>query len=363
MKVLQISHSYNAPFLCVSKHYNDMLAQHGEVTTLYLSGTEDESVRQQTSGNNVIFWQLDARRLKGAKIGLIWKLYKLIREEQFDLVVCHRYKAIYMAATCQLLGLKFRQIGVIHGFGDFKRAARRAFLSLFKNRLTLLGVSNAVRDDIRQSMPSFPPNNIHTLYNAIDVTAVESKQLDKDVAREKLGLATNNFIIGNVGRLHPDKDQTTLIRAFARFNKNVPSSQLAIIGSGGLEQPLKTLTQSLGLEQQVLFLGQLSDAVNYYKAFDLFALSSDKEPFGLVLLEAMVAKVPVVASDCGGAAEVVAGVGALFPFADELALSEQFATAYSTTNVMLTEQAYCKLQQHYTIAVTSQVMKDLLLIK
>jgi len=363
MKILQISHSYNAPFLCVSEHYNQMLAQHGEVTTLYLSGTDDESVRQQTSCKNVVFWELDALRLKGAKIGLIWKLYKLIRDEQFDLVVCHRYKAIYMAAICQLLGLRFRQIGVIHGFGDFKHAARRALLSLLKNRLMLLGVSNAVRDDIRQSMPSFPADNVYTLYNAIDIAAVEAKQLDKDIVREKLGLATNNFIIGNVGRLHPDKDQATLIRAFGIFNKNVPNSQLVIIGSGRLEQPLKMLTQSLGLEQKVLFLGQLSDAVNYYKAFDLFALSSDKEPFGLVLLEAMVAKVPVVASDCGGAAEVIAGVGGLFPFADEQALSVQFAAAYSTTNGMLTEQAYRKLHQHYTIAVTSQVMTDILLVK
>jgi len=361
MKILQISHGYNAPFLGVSNHYAHMLALKGEVTTLYLSGDENETVRQQTDGEKVLFWQLDAKRLKGAKIGLIYKLYKFIRDEQFDLVLCHRYKAIYMAAICQLLGLRFKQIGVIHGFGDFKRSARRRFLSMLKQRLLLLGVSNSVRDDIRQSMPLFPADKIQTLYNAIDVAEVESKQLGKKQSRAVLGLDENTFIIGNVGRLHPDKDQATLIKAFAEFNKKVPASQLAILGSGRLEKTLKTLACELGVEQDVLFLGQVSDAVNYYKAFDLFALSSDKEPFGLVLLEAMVAKVPVVASNCGGASEVVRDAGYLFEFADVTGLSKVMFDAYSDDNSALIERAYSKLQQQYSIAATSKVMTERLL--
>jgi len=361
MKILQISHGYNAPFLGVSNHYARMLASKGEVTTLYLSGDEDEAVRQQTEGGKVLFWQQDAKRLKGAKIGLISKLYKLIRDEQFDLVICHRYKAIYMSAICQLLGLKFKQIGVIHGFGDFKRIARRVFLSMFKQRLLLLGVSNSVRDDIRHSMPSFPADKVQTLYNAVDVAEVESKQLDKKSARAFLGLADDRFIIANVGRLHPDKDQATLIKAFARFNKKVANSQLVIIGRGRLERTLKALACELAVQEQVIFLGQVADAVNYYKAFDLFALSSNKEPFGLVLLEAMVAKVPVVASDCGGASEVVADVGYLFDFADVPALSKAMFEAYSDDSRVLTESAYAKLNEQYSITATSQVMAERLL--
>ena len=360
MKILQISHGYNVPFLGVSNHYARMLTPKGEVTTLYLSGDEDESVRLQTEGGRVLFWQLNAKGLKGAKLGLIYKLYQFIRDEQFDLVLCHRYKAIYMAAICQLLGLKFRQLGVIHGFGDFKRAARRAFLSLLKKRLLLLGVSNAVRDDIRQSMPSFPADKVQTLYNAIDVAEVESKQLDKKQARVFLGLDDKKFIIGNVGRLHPDKDQATLIRAFSEFHKQQASSQLVILGSGRLEQQLKDLARKLGVEQQIVFLGQVQDAVNYYKAFDLFALSSDREPFGLVLLEAMVAKVPVVASDCGGASEVVADTGYLFDFADVAALTGVMHKVCAENNEILVEQAYNKLKGSYSIVATTKVLTALL---
>ena len=66
----------------------------------------------------------------------------------------------------------------------------------------------------------------------------------------------------------------------------------------------------------------MPDARRYFKAFDAFALSSDHEPFGMVLLEAMVAGVPVLATACGGAIEVVEGVGILFPLADAERLAQ-----------------------------------------
>ena len=72
----------------------------------------------------------------------------------------------------------------------------------------------------------------------------------------------------------------------------------------------------LGIGREVLLLGQVPQASRYFKAFDAFALSSDHEPFGMVLLEAMVAGVPLIATSCGGAKEVVEGVGILFPLKD-----------------------------------------------
>ncbi|HHH9523898.1 TPA: glycosyltransferase [Pseudomonas aeruginosa] len=99
-------------------------------------------------------------------------------------------------------------------------------------------------------------------------------------------------------------------------------SLLAILGSGRLEEQLKDLACELGIGERVLFLGQVEEARRYFKAFDAFALSSDHEPFGMVLLEAMVAGVPLIATACGGAREVVEGVGILFPLGDETALAE-----------------------------------------
>ena len=75
------------------------------------------------------------------------------------------------------------------------------------------------------------------------------------------------------------------------------------------------------MTDSVRFLGQVADGRRYFKAFDTFALTSDHEPFGMVLLEAMAAGVPLIGSDCGGGREVVEGVGVLFPLGDIPALA------------------------------------------
>jgi len=358
MKTLQISHGYNAPFLGVSMHYANMFATQGGVTTVYLSGEKSDAVRKRTGGN-VLFWEQTPKGMKGLKIGLIWKLYRLIRDEKFDVVLCHRYKSIYLALICQLLGLNFKQVGVIHAFGDFQRSTRRWFLSFFKRKLLVLGVSNSVRDDIRHSMPAFPVDRIQTLYNAIQVDLVRSRQFGRKEARVKLGLNEAKLIVGNVGRLHPDKDQATLIRAFSKVHKEVPDSQLVIIGTGRLEKPLKNLVAKMDLVEHVLFLGEVNDAVNYYKAFDMFVLTSDKEPFGLVLLEAMAAKVPVIASNCGGAIEIVGGVGRLFEFGDDNALAKEMLSSDNMKTEEV-ELAYEKVRQRFSFEATRAVLVGLL---
>jgi glycosyltransferase involved in cell wall biosynthesis len=208
-------------------------------------------------------------------------------------------------------------IGVHHAYDDYKRATRKLFAGIFRKRLSLLGVSDAVRDDMRRSLPKWPQERIQTLYNRIDVSALQFSQVSAREARETLGLAADAWIVGNVGRLHPDKDQATLLHGFAAALQGLPSnSQLVILGQGRLEQDLKELARELGIGDRVLFLGQVPDARNYFRAFDVFALSSDHEPFGMVLLEAMAAGVPLLSSACGGAKEVVEGVGILFPLGD-----------------------------------------------
>ena len=210
-----------------------------------------------------------------------------------------------------------------HAFGDYQRKGRRLFANLFGKRLSLLGVSDAVRDDMRRCLPQWPAERIQTLYNRIDIDALQAALVPRADARQALGLDAQAWIVGNVGRLHPDKDQATLLRGFAQALPGLPAgARLAILGKGRLEAKLKALAAELGIAGQVDFLGQVPDARRYFQAFDVFALSSDHEPFGMVLLEAMVAGVPVLATACGGAREVVEGVGVLFPLGDAAQLAQ-----------------------------------------
>ena len=312
--VLQFCHGYDGPFLDCARQYASLFAGSGyRVTTVFLTGAADPEVAEGCASDEVLFMEFSSRDIRGLKLGAIRKLRNIAASRDFSFCIAHRFKPVYVA----LLATRLPVIGVHHAFGDYQRRSRKLFAHLFRKRLSLLGVSNAVRDDIRKSLPKWPKGRISTLYNRIDIDAVQDGQLPRHEARQALGLPDDAFIVGNVGRLHPDKDQATLIRGFAKALPALPEgSFLAVLGKGRLEQDLKELANELGIGDQVKFLGQVPEARRFFRGFDVFALSSDHEPFGMVLLEAMAAGVPLLATACGGAIEVVEGVGILFPLGD-----------------------------------------------
>ncbi|RBH57956.1 MULTISPECIES: glycosyltransferase [Pseudomonas] len=313
-RVLQFCHSYSSPFLDCARQYASLFSGTGyRVTTVFLTGAADADVAASCASDEVLFMEYSSKSVGGLKLGAIRDLRKIIAARNFSFCIAHRSKPIFIS----ILGSSLPIIGVHHAFGDYQRGSRRLFANLFRKRLSLLAVSDAVRDEIRQSLPGWPEERINTLYNRVDIDALQASQLPSAQARDALGLSREAWIVGNVGRLHPDKDQATLIRGFAIALPGLPrNSQLAILGNGRLEPELKALAQELGIAEQVLFLGNVPEARRYFKAFDVFALSSNYEPFGMVLLEAMAAGVPLLAADCGGAKEVVENVGILFPLAD-----------------------------------------------
>ena len=323
--VLQFCHGYDGPFLDCARQYAALfVGTPYKVCTVYLTGKPSAAVEQGSASDEVLFLDYSSRDVRGLKLKAIRDLKRIAASRDFKFCIAHRFKPIYVA----LLGSDLPVIGVHHAFGDYKRRTRQLFANFFRKRLALLGVSNAVRDDMRACLPNWASERIETLYNRIDLHAVQSAQVSREAAREHLCLPQDAWVVGNVGRLHPDKDQATLIRGFAEALPQLPEgSLLAIMGSGRLEASLKTLAHELGVDASVRFLGQVADGRNYFKAFDVFALTSDHEPFGMVLLEAMAADVQVLATDCGGAPEVVGDSSALFARGDHTALAARLRSA------------------------------------
>ena len=318
--VLQFCHGYDGPFLDCARQYASLFVGRGyRVTTVFLTGAADAQVAAGCESDEVLFMEFSSKDIRGLKLGAIRELRKITASRQFAFCIAHRFKPIYIA----LLGTSLPVIGVHHAFGDYQRRSRRVFAQLYRKRLSLLGVSDAVRDDMRRCLPGWALERIATLHNRVNTFALQKQLLPAAEARQALGLAPDAWIIGNVGRLHPDKDQATLLRGFAQAWAKLPQEALlVIIGSGRLEQNLKDLAVELGIAERVRFLGQVPQARLYFKAFDVFALSSDHEPFGMVLLEAMAANVPLLATACGGAPEIVEGVGILFPLGDAERLAQ-----------------------------------------
>ncbi|MCQ4301006.1 glycosyltransferase [Pseudomonas songnenensis] len=355
--VLQFCHGYDGPFLDCARQYAALFVEtQYKVCTVYLTGAPSDEVVRGSASDEVIFLNYSSREVRGLKLRAIRDIHRIAATRKFAFCIAHRFKPIYGA----LLGTALPVIGVHHAFGDYRRRSRQVFANFFRKRLALLGVSNAVRDDIRACLPDWPAERIETLYNRIDVETVQAEQVSREEAREALGLPRDAWVVGNVGRLHPDKDQATLIRGFALALPQLRgNSLLAIMGSGRLEAELKALVVELGISEVVCFLGQVPNGRRYFKAFDVFALTSDHEPFGMVLLEAMVAGVPVICSDSGGAREVVGSCAQLFRLGDAECLATYLSKSCKQHDLLEQYKDYTrrKLTQEFSYGKAQEIFQ------
>jgi len=160
-------------------------------------------------------------------------------------------------------------------------------------------------------------------------------QKDTSTNAAGLGLITNimtgqssNYKIGTIGRLVPQKDYPTLLNAFSNVLKSVPDIDLYIVGEGHLQKDLIKLSKSLGINDKVYWLGKTEYVKEFLSKIDLFILPSQYEGFGLVLLEAMVAKKPIIAANNSAIPEVLGkSYEGLFLTGDANALAQQITTS------------------------------------
>lgn len=174
-----------------------------------------------------------------------------------------------------------------------------------------------------------------TIYNAVDVTGIETAvaKADRAAVRRSLGVSTEP-LIGFVGRIAGQKGLPTLLAAMRDVVVAVPSARLVVVGGGPDLEEMRRSTTELGLGHRVSFLGRREpeEIPPLLAAMDVLAVPSVYEGFGLVAAEAMAAGLPVVASDIEGLAEVVEdGVtGRLVPATNSEALASRLIEVLSS---------------------------------
>ena len=204
-----------------------------------------------------------------------------------------RWKRLFYLAV--ELGLSLRTAAIIAVSPEEARAAVR--LGLGRSRVTLI------------------PNGVGPAALA-----------PREQARREIGAADDAVVIGFVGRLVSQKAPDVLLRAFAAAARAAPHARLAVVGSGPLEASLRALAAELGVAGKVAWLGE-RDAREVLAGFDLMALASRKEGLPYVILEAMAAGLPVVATASAGVEILVEpGVtGAVVPRDDAAAFGRALA--------------------------------------
>lgn len=142
---------------------------------------------------------------------------------------------------------------------------------------------------------TFKNKKFTIVYNAIDIDKFLFKQEIREEFRKEFNIE-DKFVIGNIGRLHEQKNQSFLIDVFYEIQKRKDNAILLIVGKGPLENELKEKVSNLGINDKVYFLGNRKDIERIYQGMDVFVLPSLFEGLGIVAIEAQVSGLPVIAS-------------------------------------------------------------------
>ncbi len=217
--------------------------------------------------------------------------------QQPDLVLTYNWGAIESAWAAVRAGL-----ALVHHEDGFlpdevqRRLRRRSWLRRWVLRHVPVIVPSSGLAKIATS--EWGVSHVHHLPNGVDL------QRFVPAPRQPV----TRMVVGTVGGLRPEKDHETLLRAVAL----VPQIELHLVGGGRQRLQLEALAAQLGVAERVVFCGPTDDTSSSYRGFDVFALSSRTEQMPLVLLEAMAAGLPIVATDVGDVRAVLPAAAAPF---------------------------------------------------
>lgn len=240
----------------------------------------------------------DPRRKSGVGVTVkrISALRKAFRSERPDAVIAFMHSA-FVPAAFAAAGTGIPVIGSEHIVpAHYER--RKFEFAFFLFSLPFLKKITVVSEKIRSSYPSFARGRMVAVPNPVK----------RPVAGlEGLRGLTRRPVILTVGRLDPQKDQETLLRAFSNLAPRLPDWDLRIIGEGELRPYLERLISELNLKGRVFLPGLSGDIDREYAAASLFVLPSRYEAFGLATAEAMTYGLPAIGfADCPGTNEIIA---------------------------------------------------------
>lgn len=253
-------------------------------------------------------WDLERR----GKFSLraVRSLRSIIRDHRPDVVFAvNLYASLYVATASLGMRARPKTVGLINT-SEFTsdRAWRASFYRPVIGRLdcTVYGSESQRRHWL--SLLRYPSERSMVLYNGVDARhfAPDSLDVRRDAERRRLGLPSDAFVAGAVGRFAPEKNQGVLIEAIASLRAQGMDARLLLVGDGRMRASLESRAAQLGVREYVIFAGKYADVRPALCAMDVFVLpSTHVETFSNAALEAMAMSRAVVLSNIGGAAEMV----------------------------------------------------------
>lgn len=298
--------------------------------------------------------------------GHSWKmfidLFRLFKRYKPDIVHSRNLAALEAQIPAWLAGVTYRVHGE-HG-RDYSDMDGTNWRYILQRRLIrpfvhqYIALSFELERYLREKI-GVPSEKVTRIINGVDIERFHRRE---GPCREGLpaGFARgSDFVVGTVGRLAPIKDQSTLLQAFLelvrRFPAHAANLRLVIVGDGLNRKMLEAKASESGIGEQIWFSGSREDVPHLLAAMDVFVLPSLAEGISNTIMEAMASGLPVIATDVGGNAELVAEgqTGYLVPRSDPFAMATAMSNYLNHSKRMEKHGAAsrARAEQDFSLAV------------
>jgi len=257
----------------------------------------------------------------------IGPLARYLKQRQPDILMSHLSHANLAAVlarkrsrtTTKLVLVEHLTMSAYRGERFRDRLIRPLARLLYRTADAVVAVSQGAAGDLEQEL-RWPPGRVHVIHNpVVDPTVIAASQ---ETVEHPWATDHSKPILLAVGRLSPQKDFPTLLKAFALLTKQQPA-RLIILGDGEERQALEQLAEQLKINEDVYFAGFVSNPYSWMQRAEGLVLSSRWEALPTVLIEALACGCPITATDCpSGPSEILqqGDYGTLVPMKDPSAL-------------------------------------------
>ena len=287
--------------------------------------------------------------------------------QQYDLIYANTQKALVVGALASVFSRR-PLVYHLHDIlsSDHFSATNRQVAVTLANRFASLTIANSEATRAAFVDAGGCSERVSVVYNGFNPEAYQIQDRDYQSARQSFSLDAS-FIVGHFSRLSPWKGQHVLLEALAQCPENIGAVFVgdALFGEQSYVEQLHLQVRQLGLENRVRFLGFQSPITPLMAACDLIVHSSTApEPFGRVIVEAMLCRKPVIAAEAGGAIELVehGRTGWLCLPANSYSLAEQIKICQQQPQLATTvaEAGYLEARQRFTQVTIQHQLSGLL---
>ena len=375
MKILFLDQSGNlgGAELCLSdiaKHYGD-----NAFIGLFADGPFKNFLEQQRIPVQVLATQPIQVRKESSFLQGLYSVNSLVpliiqvvrKAKDYDLIYANTQKALVVGALASFLSRRpfVYHLHDILSVDHFSRSNRLLAVTL-ANRFASLVIANSQASRTAFVEAGGRPDVTHVVYNGFEPESYHSNKFNIKQLRQQLGL-DGRFVVGHFSRLSPWKGQHVLLEALNHCPPDVAAIFVgdALFGEQDYVHYLHERVTSLELNERVLFLGFRSDVIELMSACDLVAhTSTSPEPFGRVVVEAMLCGRPVVAAAAGGVVELVEQglTGWLVPPGDPQQLAEFIINCRNQPEqaTAIAYQARVQASQRFNLTTINQQITQLL---